>query len=180
MITITIINYFSFYFSFYLLWLMHFYLYFCLSCLHFCTYLLCTSTSTPGASTILFLLLHLLPDYLLVYTLFVMIGSMIVHCFWQSLFKTSPESMWQNFSLCEWSLMHCFVERELFHINKYQNETLTQTSNTLGRVLKWYCFLECCFLMIPSLSDDVFLQGFVNIFPLHWRSPQINTTQEKG
>ena len=38
MITITIINYFSFYFSFYLLWLMHFYFYFCLSYLHFCTY----------------------------------------------------------------------------------------------------------------------------------------------
>ena len=105
---------------------------------------------------------------------------MIVHCFWQSLFKTSPESIWQNFSLCEWSLMRCFVERKLFHVNKHQKEKLTQTSNTLRRILKWYFFLECCFLMIPSLSDDVFLQGFFNILPLHWRSPQIITTREKG
>ena len=57
---------------------------------------------------------------------------------------------------------------------------LTQISITLGSHLEWHFFLECCSLMIPSLSDDVFLQGFFNILPLHWRSPQINTTQEKG
>ena len=150
----TIINYFSFYFSFYLLWLMRLYLYFCLSCLRFCTYMhllyaLLQCTSTPGASTILPLLLHLLHDYLLVYTLFVMIGSMIVHSFWRSLFKTSPESIWlTEFLVARMELDALFCREK---VAPYQQTPERKANPNINHTRK---SLKMIFLSWVLLSND--------------------------